>query len=203
MEIDEEAAAIATMLQEDFVASLKEVQRKAALAFKGAAAPVCIDVRIGGHELPQLADPSTGAAHDAGYYSNNGNWSDALPPSLAAERIVDASLIRFSQRSMARRFQDGRSLEGLILGLMRGTFNPMKDDFLKLTCVEKADTKGSPALYSKDNRRLYCLQEYQRRICGEPVPVRVRILAWQDVVDACKFQRNYDTELDGTDIVIR
>ena len=92
-----------------------------------------------------------------GYYSNNGNWSDALPSSLAgtqvarsksrsgpgqnakvrasklllygiladhkthssgppaqsmnseaAERIVDASDIRFSQRSMKRRFQECR-----------------------------------------------------------------------------------------------
>jgi len=219
IDIDEDAIAVANVLQQDsqhaeFYELLKEFQRKAAHALKGANAPVCIDVRLGGQvtDLPEVlapggpsvsSMPSMPSDTGSGYYSNNGNWSDALPPSFAAERIVNAKDVRFSQKSMKRRFQDGRSLEELIQGLMRGTYNPMTDEFLKLTVVEKSDAQGNPALYSKDNRRLYCLHEYQRRICAERVPVRVRILAWQDVVDACKFQRNYDTEQDGNDITLR
>ncbi|CAE7498517.1 unnamed protein product [Symbiodinium natans] len=215
IDIDEGAVAVADLLQQEghqkkefleAIEALKEFQRKAAKAFKGSNAPLTIDVRVGGAGA-DLADlelsPGGPSVGSSGYYSNKGNWSDALPASLAAERVVDASDIRFSQRSMKRRFQDGRSLEELILGLMRGTYNSMTDEFLKLTVVEKSDSKGNPALYSKDNRRLYCLQEYQRRIGRADVPVRVRILAWQDVVDACKFQRNYDTEMDGVDIVLR
>ncbi|CAE7024122.1 unnamed protein product [Symbiodinium sp. CCMP2456] len=227
IDIDEDAIAVANVLQQDsqhaeFYEVLKEFQRKAAHVLKGSHAPVCIDVRLGGQitDLPdlalgapsapsmpsmpsQLALPSDTGSGDSGYYANNGNWKEALPSSFAAVRIVNAKDVRFSQKSMKRRFQDGRSLEELIQGLMRGTYNPMTDEFLTLTVVEKSDAQGNPALYSKDNRRLYCLHEYQRRICAERVPVRVRILAWQDVVDACKFQRNYDTEQDGTDITLR
>jgi len=206
IDIDDDAAAVGQVLQQkeihsqEFLDLLKEFQRRAAVVLQGATEPLCLEVRVGANAT---AEVSGGLQAPAGYYSNSTTGPSRIPSSLAVERIVDAGDIRFSQRSMKRRFQDGRSLEELIMGLVQGVYNSMTEEFLKLTVVEKKDSAGNPTIYSKDNRRLYCLQEYQRRICNAPVPVRVRILPWQDVVDACKFQRNYDTEMDGHDIVIR
>lgn len=93
----------------------------------------------------------------------------------AAERVVDASEIRFCQRSMKRRFQAGpwhlnvvrsctrmvdpwrsasrtSALEpwkDLIRALASGRINPMTAEFLKLTVVEKSDELGKRALFSK------------------------------------------------------
>eukprot|EP00930_Biecheleria_cincta_P043214 TRINITY_DN29699_c0_g1_i1.p1 TRINITY_DN29699_c0_g1~~TRINITY_DN29699_c0_g1_i1.p1 ORF type:complete len:468 (-),score=74.56 TRINITY_DN29699_c0_g1_i1:33-1436(-) len=160
-----------------------------------------INLPLGGGLPPGI----TGGNSGGGFYSGSGSWLTALPPSLAVERVVDVSEVRFSQRSMKRRFSDGRHLEELIRALQLNDprCNPMTAEFLKLTVVEKSDEKGQRALYSKDNRRLWCLKEYQRRSSGKPVPIRVRILPWHDVVDAIKFQKNYDTQTDGQDIVIR
>ncbi|CAJ1430174.1 unnamed protein product [Effrenium voratum] len=156
----------------------------------------------GGITPPAISPAIAGSAGEDQYYSGNGSWVNALPPSFAVEKIVDVGEIRFSQRSIKRRFQDGKTFEELWSGLRNGSVNPMTSPFLILTVVEKADSRGRRALYSKENRRLYCLKEHQKRVGGE-LPVRVRILAWHDVVDACKFQRNYDTETDGVEIAVR
>lgn len=170
-------------------------------AMLGAYAPLAYPL-LPTPSLPPAISSSIGAG---GFYSGTGDWLTALPPSLAVERIVDVSEIRFSQRSMRNRFQDGRSFEELIRALQMGDprCNPMTAEFLKLIVVEKADASGQRALYSKDNRRLWCLKEFQKREGSRPVPVRVRILPWHDVLEACKFSKNYDTENDGREISVR
>ena len=72
----------------------------------------------------------------------------------------------------------------------------MTADFLKLTVVEKMDENGKRALFSKDcmecvylshvkwqsygsrqdNRRLYCLKEYQKR-CGSTLNINIMLLS--------------------------
>ncbi|CAK9008157.1 unnamed protein product [Durusdinium trenchii] len=131
-------------------------------------------------------------------------WQD-LPPTLAAEMIVDVRELRYSQLTIQGRWfkeEDGqprRSLEELIDALKAGSINPMQADFLKLTVVLKMDSQGQKALFSTDNRRLYCLKEYQREIGNKPVPVRVRIFTWADVQDGRRILRNCD-ETDGHSI---
>ncbi|CAK8989678.1 Uncharacterized protein SCF082_LOCUS1914 [Durusdinium trenchii] len=221
VDVDQEGLAIGEMLQDStFLQAMQVIQGHLADVLKATGqsngGPVRVNVHVdlsGGSGPPAICGPSPydtpsfpqPAIADSGhgqYYSGSGSWVDALPPTMAAERVVDAAEIRFCQRSMKRRFQDGE-LQELIRALSAGRINPMTADFLKLTVVEKMDENGKRALFSKDNRRLYCLKEYQKRCGFKPVPVRVRILAWQDVMEACMFRRNYDTETDGHEIFLR
>eukprot|EP00931_Biecheleriopsis_adriatica_P074449 TRINITY_DN484_c0_g1_i1.p1 TRINITY_DN484_c0_g1~~TRINITY_DN484_c0_g1_i1.p1 ORF type:complete len:519 (+),score=78.69 TRINITY_DN484_c0_g1_i1:45-1559(+) len=220
LDIDEEAASVGDLLNgvmssgaktdmDEIMRALEVIRTKVGDvlgASGGASGPVKIDLHLGPRERAALSSATGGVLQASnGAACGSAGSSPTLPPSLAVERVVDVSDIRFSQRSMKRRFQDGRHLEELIRGLQLKDprCNPMTADFLKLTVVEKLDSRGQRALYSKDNRRLWCLKEYQRRESGRPVPVRVKILPWMDVVDAMKFSRNYDTQTDGREIFIR
>lgn len=207
VDVDQEGLAIGEMLQDSgFIQAMQVIQGRLSDVLKATGqsnGPVRVNVHVdlgGGPPAPMgilnpcLLNNLQPALQDSG----GGAWDH-----LAKERIVDASEIRFCQRSMKRRFQDGRSLEELIRSLMAGRIDPLEAGFLKLTVVEKKDENKRLALFSKDNRRLYCLKEYQKRINFQPVPVRCKVLPWLTVMEACMFRRNYDTETDGHQILLR
>ena len=208
VDVDQEGLAIGEMLQDSgFIEAMQVIQGRLADVLKatgqsnGGPVRVNVHVDLGGGApapLPMLLGnmglPALG-------YDGRPRWD--LPNSVGHERVVDVSEVRFCQRSMKRRFQDGRSLEELIRGLISGRIDPLTAEFLKLTCVEKEDEYKRYALFSKDNRRLYCLKEYQKRCSFKPVPMRVKVLPWRDVMEACMFRRNYDTETDGHEIILR
>lgn len=209
VDVDQEGLAIGEMLQDSgFIQAMQVIQGRLSDVLKATGqsnGPVRVNVHVDlgggppgapmGILNPCLLNNLQPALQDSG---PGGGWDH-----LAKERIVDASEIRFCQRSMKRRFQDGRSLEELIRSLMAGRIDPLEAGFLKLTVVEKKDENKRLALFSKDNRRLYCLKEYQKRINFQPVPVRVKVLPWLTVMEACMFRRNYDTETDGHQILLR
>ena len=73
------------------------------------------------------------------------------------------------------RFSDGKRFDVLIEQLRKGAVDPMRDKFLQLEGV-KIDNK----YYSLNNRRLYCLRQYQasldaQHVLGQPPRVWVRL----------------------------
>jgi len=109
--------------------------------------------------------------------------------------------VRFSQDNIAKTFRDGRSLAQLIKDLHAKKVHPMQDDFLVLNA-----RSSNKIIYCCDNRRLYCLQEYQKdmqkRKPGFQVMIRVRILLDNDPTVEM-FIRKHTTDNDGRTIVVR
>ncbi|CAE7947479.1 dis3l2 [Symbiodinium sp. KB8] len=78
--------------------------------------------------------------------------------------------VLYTQESCGTLFSDGqRSLQQLVEELVEGRHDPLTSEFLWLEAVSK---RGK--LFSNDNRRLWCLKEYQRR-CGREVWIRIRV----------------------------
>eukprot|EP00931_Biecheleriopsis_adriatica_P022490 TRINITY_DN14437_c0_g1_i1.p1 TRINITY_DN14437_c0_g1~~TRINITY_DN14437_c0_g1_i1.p1 ORF type:complete len:314 (-),score=38.47 TRINITY_DN14437_c0_g1_i1:21-962(-) len=84
--------------------------------------------------------------------------------------------VLYSQSGCSRNFRDGRSLEDLISELNRGEHDPLTTDFLTLNCV-----RISEKIYSYDNRRLYCLKQFQKQMQEQKLLDSLRIRV--DVVD--------------------
>ena len=74
-----------------------------------------------------------------------------------SRQTVPAHNVKFSHRSIKRRFDDGRSLANLVEQLRRKKVHPLRDIFLRLRVWH---FQGN--LISRDNRRLYCLRKYQQ-----------------------------------------
>ena len=72
-------------------------------------------------------------------------------------QILFVGEIEYTQASIKAEFRDGRPLEQLISDLHRGKVDPGRD--LELEVVEYGGK-----YYSNDNRRLYCLKEYQENV---------------------------------------
>eukprot|EP00746_Dinoflagellata_sp_MGD_P066773 gnl/MRDRNA2_/MRDRNA2_276210_c0_seq1.p1 gnl/MRDRNA2_/MRDRNA2_276210_c0~~gnl/MRDRNA2_/MRDRNA2_276210_c0_seq1.p1 ORF type:complete len:208 (+),score=53.61 gnl/MRDRNA2_/MRDRNA2_276210_c0_seq1:43-624(+) len=94
------------------------------------------------------------------------------------EAIIPCEEIFFTQSSCSRRFSDGRRLEDTISELVDGTIDPLKHPKFVLHVI-KRDGK----LHSVDNRRLYCLKEFQKKVIPSKVLVKVIIHFWDPAFD--------------------
>ncbi|CAE7202123.1 unnamed protein product, partial [Symbiodinium pilosum] len=65
--------------------------------------------------------------------------------------------VNFSQNSIGERFSCGRRMQDTVEDLMDDQVNPERDQFLRLTAMSVGGR-----LISRNNRRLWCLKEYQK-----------------------------------------
>ena len=84
------------------------------------------------------------------------------------ELMVKIKDLKFTHDSVASRFRDGSSFEGLMEDLRSGNVDPMRN--LKPLKVYHWPGHG---YYSRDNRRLQCLKEFQREIGNRELFVRI------------------------------
>lgn len=87
----------------------------------------------------------------------------------AKVKIVPLEDLYFTHDSIANRFRDGKTLQRLIDELCSGHVDPMNAKFLIL---EAYNVQGK--LMTMNNRRLYCLQQFQKRT-DRKVFIRVRV----------------------------
>ena len=108
----------------------------------------------------------------------------------SSRRIVPVDEIRFIQDTIGETFKDGRFLKDLIAALIHGEVHPLKDEFL---CLDVVLYRGR--LRSMNNRRLYCLKEFQRLRLGTRgnnakfkgtgrVEVHVNVIRFDPMVEA-------------------
>ena len=83
--------------------------------------------------------------------------SDMRIACATSRQTVPVHNVKFSHRSIKRRFDDGRPLASLVEQLRRNEVHPLRDSFLRLRVWH---FRGK--LISRDNRRLYCLKKYQQ-----------------------------------------
>ena len=116
---------------------------------------------------------------------------------IQASTVVNCSDILYTQDSCKNVFSDGTTLEEVVQQLTAKLRDPLHDPFFILDVV---DWDGR--LFSVDNRRLYCLRQYQERL-GESrvVQVRIRLHRWLDVLD--RFWYHFTTVNGGTAIRVR
>ena len=119
---------------------------------------------------------------------------------LGEEMVVQCREIRYSQASCSSKFRHGPYqgclLEVVVDDLIRGTVKPLEDDWFVLDVV-KRDGK----LISVDNRRLFCLHEFQRRYPSKVVWARIRVKFWDSLFD--RFLNHSDSANNGTSIYVR
>jgi len=99
-------------------------------------------------------------------------------------KTVPVSSVLFTHDCIAGQFGDGKTFPPLIEGLQKGEINSLCHDFLVLNAVE-VDGK----LYSLDNRRLYCLKEYQKLQKDQVVSVRLKVTRNTDPAIAMFLQK--------------
>lgn len=127
-------------------------------------------------------------------------FSSALPASRHESekptlRQVSVNNIHFTHDSIKPCFRDGRRLEDLISQLLSREVCPLQSDFLRLD-VMNVDGK----LFSENNRRLYCLKEYQKQASYD---VQVSVLETRAVGRTLKFLRAYTTRCGGHNVMLR
>jgi RHS repeat-associated protein len=101
-------------------------------------------------------------------------------------KTVEPQFVRFSQDSIAKVFNDGRGVRGMIDDLLTGKLNPM--DVAPIRLVER-----DGLLYTLDNRRLFAFQE-----AGIAVPYR-----WAREQEIIQEIWKFTTTNDGISIVVR
>ena len=84
--------------------------------------------------------------------------SDMRIACATSRQTVPVHNVKFSHRSIKRRFDDGRPLARSVEQLHRNEVHPLRDRFLRLR-VWRFQGK----LISRDNRRLHCLNKYQQK----------------------------------------
>jgi len=90
---------------------------------------------------------------------------------------VPVKEVLFTHENIASKFKCGRKFEDLIEDLQSGKVNPKKARFLKLTGFEQqARGPNYPGRYfCQNNRRLWCLKQFQERNPDKEVKVRLVI----------------------------
>jgi len=98
------------------------------------------------------------------------------------ERLVECTRIRYTQDSCSRRFRHGphagRLLTDVVEDLVAERLHPERSSWLTLDVVER-----KRSLVSVDNRRLWCLHEFQRRIPSRTVYAKIRVKRWDPLFD--------------------
>ena len=108
--------------------------------------------------------------------------------------------VSFTQENCGRKFKDGRSLEQLVAELHAGKHDPLRSEFLYLEALWKRDRNGTHRLYSNDNRRLWCLKEFQSQ-SGKHVYMRIRLIKLP--IEAQRLVDRFDPVYDNQYIRIR
>ena len=108
--------------------------------------------------------------------------------------------VSFTQENCGRKFKDGRSLEQLVAELHAGKHDPLRSEFLCLEALWKRDRNGTHRLYSNDNRRLWCLKEFQSQ-SGKHVYMRIRLIKLP--IEAQRLVDRFDPVYDNQYIRIR
>jgi len=127
---------------------------------------------------------------------------DRVDCERSLECKVAVNDLKYSQRTCGDVFSCGRPCLDLVRDLRAGKVDPLTASFLTLDVIQKRDRRGRLALYSTDNRRLWCLKKFQRFTNGQ-VKVRVRMLPEEYYNMFVRFSRNLDTDTDGRHIRVR
>lgn len=104
--------------------------------------------------------------------------------------------VRFTQDSIqGQTFKDGKRLEDLVDALVRGEIGVLEADFLVLEA-----TRYKSDYFCNNNRRLWCLQQYQQ-LCppGETVRVRLTVARVKDPI-IMRFMRQFTTNNNGLSV---
>merc|ERR1712187_964713 len=88
--------------------------------------------------------------------------------------LLPVRALKYTQQNIGPNFQDGRPLNQLVADLQSGKVDPARHLCLE---VVKRWERGEEVLYSLDNRRLYCLKQFQDLIEMD-VLVQVRLYEW-------------------------
>ena len=110
--------------------------------------------------------------------------------------FVPCSELLYTQDSCRPVFADGTRLDVVTQQLISQEIDPLQDPWFLLDVVE-----WGGRLYSIDNRRLYCLHQYQKHVGDKAVKIRVRIHRWLEIFD--RFWMHYTTRNGGLSIRIR
>ena len=121
--------------------------------------------------------------------------SDMKVERATTRRTVHVHDVKFSHRSIKRRFDDGRSFANLVEQLRRDEVHPLRDSFLRLRVWY---FRGK--LISRDNRRLYCLKKYQQER-SENVMVMIDIVKLGKEVE--KFVSSWTSRNGGESVRVR
>lgn len=111
--------------------------------------------------------------------------------------VVPVRDVIFTQDSIGSTFADGRQFEELIKQLHNGEVDPLKRPFM---CLEAVKFDGQ--IRSLDNRRLYCLKEYQKQVSHE-VKVRLQVSTVQDKATLKFLQRCAPGCGGGSNVTVR
>ena len=140
--------------------------------------------------------------------SGNDDGSDAhcvpsprtppMPSSYRSE-IIAVRGLRYTQRACRSSFRCGRPLQLLIAQLCEGQVSSLHAPFLRLEIIRKWE-RGRQLLFSNDNRRLYCLKQYQMHTQSN-VQIRAKVFEWHRAFDT--FLRHKDTRNSGRRIRVR
>merc|ERR1712080_816978 len=94
------------------------------------------------------------------FFTDIKTWFFARDHSILADEYIDLHLIRYTQNSIKRNFQDGTPLSEVIRQLKNGTIRPK--NFPPIKVFRWENRRGVACIHSEDNRRLYCYQEARR-----------------------------------------
>jgi hypothetical protein len=116
--------------------------------------------------------------------------------------LVPVGNVLYTQKSIKHCFTDGKRLEDMIEQLRRKTCNAETAKFLRLDAMlyKIHGPNSSPVLLAINNRRLWCLKEYQKRT-HEVVRVQLNVHTWPDV--GLQFLRNFDATSNGQNVKVR
>jgi len=112
-------------------------------------------------------------------------------PGRVRNILAPVSHVRFTQKSVKNRFQDGRSLDHLVDQLKSGDVDSESADFLALSAV-----RMDGIFWSWDNRRLLCLKRFQQSV-PHVVYAQLHMYDWD------RFRQRLDTENGGQSVRVR
>lgn len=115
---------------------------------------------------------------------------------------INVLALRYSQKSVKKYFQCGRSVMGLVHDLLDQKVS-LDDRFLRLTVFQSEDSEThQPILRCIDNRRLLALKHYARLLHPEPVLVNVSFFTQNELREAMRCVNNSD-RTNGKNVRIR
>lgn len=128
----------------------------------------------------------------------HGRLAAQVKEELPEEKSLEVNKLFFSQKECSPIFKGGpyagRPLEDCIKDLKARRIDPERDEWMTLDVMKDVENTGK--LISVDNRRLFCLKEYQTYLHqnepGKIVYVKVRLWQWT------KTHKRYLDHLDTT-----
>ena len=151
--------------------------------------------------LPPSKKVRMGPSGKAGWKRAKGRGAK-LQDDKSILSMVEVQDLRYSQKSCKEEFQCGRSVMQLVDDLLHKRV-PLSAPFLRLTVFETTDHKtGEPILRCIDNRRLFALKKYAKKIGKDRMMVNVNFFCQDTISQVLRFLRNSDNT-DGYDVRFR